>query len=165
MTNKEQFVNTYGEAAYNGLIASIKSGNVVDILEWFLDDYKGSVSSSFIEVEKNVFAPRAIIDRKTATNKMSRKNSFDTSWYTSAVESFWLDPDQSVIEFGMKDDLSGNEPCSTIHGLKYRFKIAIKQLKLTDSDISMHVRDINTTNPIIQLKKPVRYKNKFSVKA
>lgn len=40
MTNKEKFVETFGESSYNNLVGAAKEANAIDIFVWLLDEYK-----------------------------------------------------------------------------------------------------------------------------
>lgn len=169
MTNKEKFVNQFGIDAFN----IIRSGNMIDILNWFLDDdcteihqIKPEVIKADEELVKKiesstpVQANDILNDEKKSKKKGGsiRGRGYDLKWYMTAVEDFFLS-DSYSIEYKMKDDLSSAKKCTTLDGLKSRFQIAVDQLELSDT-IIVHKLYTNTVNECVCLEKPDYYKSK-----
>lgn len=169
MTNKERFIQQFGVDAFN----TIRSGNTIDILNWFLDDYhelcawtEPEVIKADDELVKKIESSTPVKANDILNNeKKSKKKGgsirgrgYDLKWYMTAVEDFFLS-DSYSIEYKMKDDLSSAKKCSTLDGLKSRFQIAVDQLELDDA-IIVHKLYTNTINECVCLEKPDYYKSK-----
>ena len=170
MTNKEKFIQQFGVDAFN----TIRSGNTIDILNWFLDDYselpawtEPEVIKADDELVKKIESstPVQLNDILNDEKKPKRKmkcslvgRGYDLKWYMTAVEDFFLS-DARDINYKLKDDLSSAKKCNSMEGLKSRFEVAVKQLELQDA-VVVHRLYKNTVNDCICLEKPDYYKSK-----
>ena len=171
MTNKEQFINTFGEEAYN----TIRNGGTVDILSWFLEDYetKSTIPSisysgeAIVSKETVVTLPAVAEETKVEEpKKKSRRGGsrlgrgYDLKWYTKAVEDFFLSDNKSIV-FKINDDQSSSKKCTTVDGLKSRFISAVEALELSD-EILVHKYYKDTCNECVCLEKPAYSGSKAS---
>lgn len=162
MTNKEQFINTFGEEAYN----TIRNGGTVDILSWFLEDYKtktfdvASMHPS-INLEEIIASKETVVTEETKVEEPKKKSrrggsrlgrGYDLKWYTKAVEDFFLSDNKS-IEFKINDDQSSGKKCTSVDGLKSRFISAVEAMELSD-EILVHKYYKDTCNECVCLEKP-----------
>lgn len=170
MTNKDIFVNQFGKEAFDKITNSIKhsSNPGIDILTWFLEDYKASDDDSSTLVLKtadtSTYAENIVWEEADPNNfpKRSRRGGsrkgrgYDLKWYQDAVSDFYLGSAKS-IEFKMSDDLSSGKKCGSLDGFKSRWVIAVKDLGL-DEEIWVHKYYAGTVNECICLEKP-NFKN------
>ena len=177
MTNKENFVITFGKESYDRVINSMNSNDVFDIFEWLLEDSKKTLfpeykyeDPGFEEVatvadEIAVKATKAIdaIDGEIVKSNKKRRyrgsivgRGYDLKWYMDAVSDFYLGQAKS-IEFKISDDLSSGKKVNSIDGFKSRFIVAVKELEL-DEEIWVHKYYQGTCNECVCLEKP-NFKN------
>ncbi len=165
MTNKEKFVETFGEASYSNLVDVAKEANAIDIFVWLLKEYK-EPDRQIAEFE---LAAKEVMDgvKKDAENladetfeqpKKRRYNGsrpgrgYDLKWYIDAVSDFYLGQAKS-IEFKLSDDLSSGKKVNSLDGYISRWKLAIKELGLEDSVLA-HKYYGGTCNECVCLEKP-----------
>lgn len=162
MTNKEKFVETFGESSYNNLVGAAKEANAVDIFVWLLDEYREPCKSSdeikYVKADDVVKIDMDDISEepKKRRYRVSAGRGYDLKWYVDAVEDFYLGKSKS-IEFKMSDDLSSGKKTKSLEGFKTRWKVAIKELGLTE-EIWVHKYYIGTCNECVCLEKP-NFKN------
>lgn len=164
MTNKEKFVEAFGESSYNNLVGVAKEANAIDIFVWLLKDYsEPTINLSKEEIE--YMKPAWMRDEEAvqdANPKSSRRGGarpgrgYDLKWYMDAVSDFYLGNAKS-IEFKVSDDLSSGKKVNTIDGFKSRFIVAVKELEL-DEEIWVHKYYQGTCNECVCLEKP-NFKN------
>ena len=159
MTNKEKFVDAFGKESYNRLIKAAKdSGNGVDILEWFLDDYKEKCESIPITLTPAIVeTPEP--DKKTRYVGSRPGRGYDLNWYVTVIEDFYLRNDKQ-LELKISDDKSSGKKVTSLDGYKERFKTAIQCLNLQD-DVLIHKYYAGTANECICLSRPVDFNGKF----
>ena len=54
MTNKEKFVEAFGESSYNNLACVAKEANAIDIFVWLLDEYRELCKSRADDIVKMI---------------------------------------------------------------------------------------------------------------
>lgn len=153
--------------------------SVVDLLEWFLEDYKEPVHTGKYQVaidkSKDIPQPKPIVigreEMEKASKEMSKNkrtyyrnlgSGYDLKWYVTLIEDFYLSKDMSKDVY-LKDDNSSGKKCDTLDGMKHRFKTAMKALGIDKDEILIH-KYSNTANPYLCIEKPAEYINRFSVK-
>ena len=158
MTNKEKFVETFGESSYNNLVGVAKEANAIDVFTWLLDEYKE-------DTIKYVKADNVIkIDMDDISEEPKKRRyrgsiigrGYDLKWYMDAVSDFYLGQAKS-IEFKMSDDLSSGKKVKSLDGFKTRWQIAVNELDLTE-EIWVHKYYQGTCNECVCLEKP-NFKN------
>lgn len=159
MTNKEKFVETFGDACYNNFVGVAKEANAIDIFVWLLNEYREPCKSS--DEIKYVKADNVIkIDVDDISEEPKKRRykgsivgrGYDLKWYMDAVSDFYLGQAKS-IEFKMSDDLSSGKKVNSIDGFKSRFIVAVKELEL-DEEIWVHKYYQGTCNECVCLEKP-----------
>lgn len=160
MTNKEKFVETFGEVNYSNLIGVAKEANAIDIFAWLLEDYKEMtvgnptvINISELE-ETKIFdeTPTVIEPKKRRYNGSRPGRGYDFKWYVDAVEDFYLGKSKS-IEFKLSDDLSSGKKTKSLDGYIWRWKTAISELGLNE-EIWVHKYYGGTCNECVCLEKP-----------
>ena len=164
MTNKEKFVETFGEANYNNFVGVAKEANAIDIFTWLLDEYREPCK--LVDENKCVKADDVVkIDTDDIPKEEPKKRryrgsligrGYDLKWYVDAVEDFYLGKSKS-IEFKMSDDLSSGKKVNSVDGFKTRWQTAVNELGLTE-EIWVHKYYAGTCNECICLEKP-NFKN------
>jgi len=160
MTNKEKFVEAFGESSYNNLIGAAKEANAIDIFVWLLDEYREPCKSSdeikYVKADGIVKVDMDDIPEepnKCHYNKGSKLGKgYDLKWYIDAVSDFYLGKAKS-IEFKLSDDLSSGKKTNTLDGFKTRWKVAVNKLGLSE-EISVHKYYHGTCNECVCLEKP-----------
>ena len=157
MTNKEKFVETFGESSYSDLVDAAKEANAIDIFEWLLDEYKeptkqfeefqSAADTVMEDVIKLVEEPKKRHYRGSVAGR-----GYDLKWYIDAVSDFYLGKAKS-IEFKMSDDLSSGKKVKSLDGFKTRWQTAVKELNL-DEEVWVHKYYAGTCNECICLEKP-----------
>lgn len=161
MTNKEKFVETFGESSYNNLVGAAKEANAIDIFVWLLNDYQELTKLTKEEIEY-MKSDEAVCSEIIEEPKKRRYRGsivgrgYDLKWYIDAVEDFYLGKAKS-IEFKLSDDLSSGKKTKTLDGFKVRWQTAVKELNL-DEEIWIHKYYAGTCNECICLEKP-NFKN------
>ena len=161
MTNKEKFVETFGESNYNNLVGAAKEANAIDIFTWLLDEYHELTKLTKEEIEY-VKSDEAVCSEIIEEPKKRRYRGsligrgYDLKWYVDAVEDFYLGKSKS-IEFKMSDDLSSGKKVNSVDGFKTRWQTAVNELGLTE-EIWVHKYYAGTCNECICLEKP-NFKN------
>ena len=163
MTNKEKFVETFGEACYNNFVGVAKEANAIDIFTWLLDDYHELTKLTKEEIEymkSDEAACSEIIEEPKKRRGRYRGSivgrGYDLKWYVDAVEDFYLGKAKS-IEFKMSDDLSSGKKTKSLDGFKTRWQTAVNELGLAE-EIWVHKYYAGTCNECICLEKP-NFKN------
>lgn len=163
MTNKEKFVETFGESSYNNFVGAAKEANAIDIFVWLLDEYREPCKSSdeikYVKAEDVIKIdmddiPEEHKKRRPGGSMLGR--GYDLKWYTDAVSDFYLGNAKS-IEFKLSDDLSSGKKVQTLDGFRTRWKIAIRELNL-DDEVLVHKYYAGTCNECVCLEKP-NFKN------
>lgn len=165
MTNKEKFVETFGESSYNNLVDVAKEANAIDIFVWLLNEYK-EPTKQFEELD---LAANAVMeDIKKDVIKLTEEpkkrrycgsrpgRGYDLKWYMDAVSDFYLGQAKS-IEFKLSDDLSSGKKTKSLEGFKTRWKVAVNELDLAE-EIWIHKYYEGTCNECVCLEKP-NFKN------
>lgn len=169
MTNKEKFVETFGESSYNNLVGVAKEANAIDIFTWLLDEYREPCKSvdenkcvaadNAIKIDVASMHPNsAIMDIISKEPKKRRYRGsivgrgYDLKWYMDAVSDFYLGQAKS-IEFKMSDDLSSGKKVKSLDGFKTRWQIAVNELDLAE-EIWVHKYYTGTCNECVCLEKP-----------
>lgn len=160
MTNKDKFVEAFGEANYNNFVGVAKEANAIDIFVWLLDEYKEPCKS--VDEIKYVKADDVIkIDMDDIPEEEPKKRryrgsiigrGYDLKWYIDAVEDFYLGKAKS-IEFKLSDDLSSGKKTQSLDGFKTRWKVAVNELGLSE-EIWVHKYYTGTCNECVCLEKP-----------
>lgn len=171
MTNKEKFINIFGTAAYNNLVAKADK----DLLLWFLDDYKDGRNYPLpVTSEKrtiNVVESAVAVTSEDRYNKgygkrpggSGRKpgvNYMDISWYKGIIEDFYLSEEKSKA-IKLDDDKSNLRKPKCLDTIQHRFDLAISELKLTDV-IETHKYYQNTANACVMLENVTVDRDKVS---
>lgn len=153
MTNKEKFVETFGESSYNNLVGVAKEANAVDIFVWLLKEYYTPVrdANEVKYVKADSEEPKKRRYRGSIVGR-----GYDLKWYMDAVSDFYLGQAKS-IEFKMSDDLSSGKKTKSLDGFKTRWQTAVKELEL-DEEIWVHKYYQGTCNECVCLEKP-NFKN------
>jgi len=158
MTNKEKFVETFGESSYNNLVGAAKEANAIDIFTWLLDEYseiKYVKDDDIVKIDMDdvLEEPK---NRHPGGSMLGR--GYDLKWYIDAVSDFYLGNAKS-IEFKMSDDLSSGKKVKTLDGFRTRWKIAIRKLDL-DEEVLVHKNYAGTCNECVCLEKPNLHNSK-----
>jgi len=163
MTNKEKFVETFGESSYNNLVSAAKEANAIDIFTWLLDEYREPCKSSDeIKYAKADDVVKIDMDDIPEESKKRRYRipltgrGYDLKWYIDAVEDFYLGKSKS-IEFKKSDDLSSGKKVKSLDGFRLRWLTAVNELGLSE-EIYVHKYYAGTCNECICLEKP-NFKN------
>jgi len=157
MTNKEKFVETFGESSYNNLVGAAKEANAIDIFVWLLDKYKEPTKVDAVMVDVAAMHPSIPEEPKKRRYRGSLTGrGYDLKWYIDAVEDFYLGKGKS-IDFKMEDDLSSGKKVKSIDGFKTRWQTAVNELGLNE-EIWVHKYYAGTCNECICLEKP-NFKN------
>ena len=164
MNNKDKFVEQFGEEAFKFMVGTLKNSSNpgVDILEWFLEDYKElAVDTSYdVRPEFSYAIDKEILSKveendicKHSRRGGSRKGrGYDLKWYMDAVSDFYLGSAKN-IEFKVSDDLSSGKKVESLDGYKTRWMVAVRELGL-DEEIWVHKYYAGTCNECICLEKP-----------
>ena len=160
MTNKERFVEVFGEESYNNLVKAAKESKDVDIFVWLLDEFqvKTQLSDAEIKYVKNDekvvsdILAEEIPEKKTRRGGSRKGRGYDLKWYVDAVSDFYLGK-ASSIEFTLKDDRSSGKKTNTMDGFKSRWMVAVKSLGL-EEEVTIHKYYKGTCNECICLEKP-----------
>ncbi len=165
MTNKEKFVETFGESSYNNLVGVAKEANAIDIFVWLLNEYKEptkkfeeldlAANAVMEDIKKDVI--KLVEEPKKRRYCGSRPGrGYDLKWYMDAVSDFYLGQAKS-IEFKLSDDLSSGKKVKSLEGFKTRWKAAVNELDLAE-EIWVHKYYEGTCNECVCLEKP-NFKN------
>jgi hypothetical protein len=156
MTNKEKFVEAFGESSYNNLVGAAKEANAIDIFTWLLDEYKEPVrrTDDIIKIDTDDI-PKEEPKKRHYRGSLTGRG-YDFKWYLDAVEDFYLGKGKS-IELKMSDDLSSGKKVKSIDGFKTRWQTAVNELGLNE-EIWVHKYYAGTCNECICLEKP-NFKN------
>lgn len=157
MTNKEKFVEVFGESSYNNLVGVAKEANAIDIFTWLLGEYREPCKSSDeIKIDVASMHPHMDIIPEEPKKRRYRGSivgrGYDLKWYMDAVSDFYLGQAKS-IEFKMSDDLSSGKKTKSLDGFKTRWQTAVKELEL-DEEIWVHKYYQGTCNECVCLEKP-----------
>lgn len=162
MTNKEKFVEAFGEVNYSNLVDVAKEANAIDIFVWLLDEYKeparkfeefeSAASAVMDDVKKDVI--KLVEEPKRRHDRAGK--GYDLKWYIDAVEDFYLGKAKS-IEFKLSDDLSSGKKTKSLDGFRNRWQNAVKELNL-DEEVWVHKYYAGTCNECVCLEKP-NFKN------
>lgn len=185
MTKKEKFISTFGQESFDRIMDNAKRNNgvgfsVIDLLEWFLEDYKEPAHAGKYQIAKPVVEEQAkketiVIGREEmekASKEIGKKKhsytkiigaGYDLKWYVTLIEDFYLSKDMSKDVY-LKDDKSSGKKCDTLDGMVYRFKTAMKVLGIDRKELAIHKYGAATSNPYLCIEKPAEYINRFSVK-
>lgn len=157
MTNKEKFVETFGESSYNNLVGAAKEANAIDIFVWLLDKYKEPTKPSAVMVDVSAMHPSIPEEPKKSRYRIPLTGrGYDLKWYIDAVEDFYLGKSKS-IEFKKSDDLSSGKKVKSLDGFRLRWLTAVNELGLSE-EIYVHKYYAGTCNECICLEKP-NFKN------
>ena len=172
MTNKEKFVEVFGDECYNNFVGVAKEANAIDIFVWLLKDYiaingKPGMFKEPYHLDESKFTDpipedifnKAIQDTKPKSSRRGGARpgrGYDLKWYMDAVSDFYLGSAKN-IEFKVSDDRSSGKKVNTIDGFKSRFIVAVKELEL-DEEIWVHKYYQGTCNECVCLEKP-NFKN------
>ena len=159
MTNKEKFVEAFGESSYNNLVGVAKEANAIDIFTWLLDEYKTPVRMDEIKYVKADDVVKIDTDDTPKEEPKKRRyrvpltgRGYDLKWYIDAVEDFYLGKSKS-IEFKKSDDLSSGKKVKSLDGFRLRWLTAVNELGLSE-EIHVHKYYAGTCNECICLAKP-----------
>lgn len=152
MTNKEKFVETFGEANYNNFVGVAKEANAIDIFVWLLDEYRELCKSRADDIVKMIDMNDIPKEPKKRHYRVSAGRGYDLKWYIDAVEDFYLGKAKS-IEFKLSDDLSSGKKTKSLEGFKTRWKVAVNELGLAE-EIWVHKYYAGTCNECVCLEKP-----------
>lgn len=159
MTNKEKFVEAFGESSYNNLVGVAKEANAIDIFVWLLDKYREPCKpADEIKYVKADDIVKIDVDNISEEPKKRRYRGsligrgYDLKWYIDAVEDFYLGKAKS-IEFKMSDDLSSGKKTKSLDGFKTRWQTAVNELGLSE-EIWVHKYYAGTCNECVCLEKP-----------
>lgn len=161
MTNKDKFVEAFGEANYNNFVGVAKEANAIDIFVWLLDEYREPCKSSdeikYVKADDVIKIDMDDISEEPKKRRGRYKGSiagrgYDLKWYIDAVEDFYLGKSKS-IEFKLSDDLSSGKKTKSLDGFKTRWKVAVNELGL-DEEIWVHKYYAGTCNECVCLEKP-----------
>lgn len=164
MTNKEKFVEAFGESSYNNLVGVAKEANAIDIFVWLLDEYREPCKSvdeiKYAKADDVVKIDMDVIQEEEPKKHRYRGSivgrGYDLKWYIDAVEDFYLGKAKS-IEFKASDDLSSGKKVKSLDGFKTRWQTAVNELGLSE-EIWVHKYYAGTCNECICLEKP-NFKN------
>lgn len=160
MTNKDKFVEAFGEAFYNNFVGVAKEANAIDIFVWLLKEYDAPLRNTdeikYVKADDVVKIDVDDILKEEPKKRRYRGSivgkGYDLQWYIDAVEDFYLGNAKS-IEFKLIDDLSSGKKTKTLDGFKVRWQTAVKELNL-DEEIWIHKYYAGTCNECICLEKP-----------
>lgn len=146
MTNKERFISTFGNEAYNMIIAKADK----DLLLWFLEDYKDTksyplpIAKTDCTREENI---RSSISHTSIQKTPSYETGYgrrnpgsgrrkgvcyqDLEWYEDIVTDLYVGKEKCK-SVKLVEDKSPLKTPTCLDTLQTRFKKAVKNLKLED---------------------------------
>ena len=160
MTNKEKFVETFGESCYNNFVGVAKEANAIDIFVWLLKEYYAPVRDAnevkYVKADDVIKIDVDDIPEEEPKKRHYRGSivgrGYDLKWYMDAVSDFYLGSAKN-IEFKMSDDLSSGKKVKSLDGFKTRWQIAVNELDLAE-EIWVHKYYQGTCNECVCLEKP-----------
>ena len=162
MTNKEKFVEAFGESSYNNFVGVAKEANAIDIFVWLLNEYKEPCKSSdeikYVKADNVIKIDMDDIPEEPKKRRDRAGKGYDLKWYIDAVEDFYLGNSKN-IEFKISDDLSSGKKTKSLDGFRNRWLTAVKALNL-DEEIWVHKYYAGTCNECVCLEKPNLHNSK-----